>query len=63
MCHSSCSNLFSISTRSKLEMTRYFITYNPTEDESRLMSNWIRDLRAFVHNEICYGYGTTKADE
>lgn len=44
-------------------MTRYFITYNPTEDESRLMSNWIRDLRAFVHNEICYGYGTTKADE
>ena len=27
------------------------------------MDDWIRDLRAFVHDEESYRYGTTRADE
>ena len=37
--------------------------HGPTEAEQQLMTDWIRDLSAFVGNEQGYDYGTRKEDE
>ncbi|KAH8429220.1 uncharacterized protein LDX57_006887 [Aspergillus melleus] len=41
----------------------YSIMQGPTEAERQLMTDWIRDLSAFVGNEKGYDYGTKKEDE
>lgn len=37
--------------------------HEPTPIEHQLMSEWIRDYRAFVHNEEDYNYGTSRPGE
>jgi hypothetical protein len=37
--------------------------HSPTPAERQLLDDWIRDLRAFVHDEKGYAYGTTRPDE
>ncbi|KAL3446697.1 Alpha/Beta hydrolase protein [Aspergillus insuetus] len=41
----------------------YSIMHGPSQAEYNLMTDWIRDLVAFVHNEAEYKYGTSKGDE
>ncbi|CEN59504.1 Putative Carboxylesterase [Aspergillus calidoustus] len=41
----------------------YSIMHGPSQTEYNLMNDWIRDLVAFVHNEMEYKYGTSKGDE
>lgn len=41
----------------------YSIMHDPHPQETQLMNDWIRDLRAFVHNEEGYKYGTSQADD
>jgi hypothetical protein len=37
--------------------------HGPTPAELELLNEWIHDLRAFVHNEDNYHYGTSKDDD
>jgi hypothetical protein len=37
--------------------------HGPTPAERQLMHAWIRDLVAFVNNELNYVYGTEQVDE
>ena len=37
--------------------------HGPTTLERQLMTDWIRDLSAFVGNEQDYEYGTSKEDD
>jgi hypothetical protein len=37
--------------------------HDPTPAEVRLLDDWVRDFRAFVHAEENYSYGTRKATE
>ncbi|KAJ5085195.1 hypothetical protein N7532_009966 [Penicillium argentinense] len=54
---------FGVSHAMDRPIWNYSITHGPTETELPLMNAWIRDLRAFVHDEEGYSYGTTRGDE
>ncbi|KAL4776415.1 Alpha/Beta hydrolase protein [Aspergillus nidulans var. acristatus] len=41
----------------------YSLMHGPTPAERQLMHAWIRDLVAFVNNELNYVYGTEQVDE
>ena len=41
----------------------YSIIHGPTENEARLMKEWIEQLGAFVRNDKDYDYGTRKSEE
>ncbi|KAH7020279.1 Alpha/Beta hydrolase protein [Ilyonectria destructans] len=54
---------FGVSHAMDRPIWNYSITHGPTQEERQLMNDWIRDLRAFVHNEEGYIYGTTEPAE
>ncbi|KAJ5979556.1 hypothetical protein N7481_006854 [Penicillium waksmanii] len=41
----------------------YSITHGPNPSELQLMSAWIQDLRAFIHGEKGYDYGTSAPEQ
>ncbi|KAH7120538.1 Alpha/Beta hydrolase protein [Dactylonectria macrodidyma] len=54
---------FGVSHAMDRPIWNYSITHGPTEEERQLMDDWIRDLRAFVHFEDGYVYGTAEPGE
>ncbi|KAI9166391.1 esterase/lipase [Paramyrothecium foliicola] len=54
---------FGVSHAMDRPIWNYSITHGPTHAERQLLDDWIRDLRAFVHSEENFSYGTTRADE
>ncbi|KAH6653227.1 Alpha/Beta hydrolase protein [Truncatella angustata] len=54
---------FGVSHAMDRPIWNYSIMHNPNAQEKQLMNDWIRDLRAFVHNEEGYEYGTSQADD
>lgn len=41
----------------------YSVFLGPTDDEKKLMLDWIRELAAFIHNDESHDFGTRSCDE